>query len=128
MHFSYFIAHSTHDQLKTTLALSTSTISCNMSCASLNKFDSTDKAQDPELSFIADCVNVCLDIALHCLALTALPWTYCIALHLLHYRQAHVMQTLHCFASNFADKHMSCILYDVTVHGFAGDTAQAGMP
>ncbi len=94
--------------------------SCNIPCASLDKFDSTDKAHDLELSFIADCVNVCSYIALHCLALTALPWTYCIALHLLHCRQAHVMQTLHCFASNFADKHMSCILYDVTVNTCMG--------
>ena len=102
------------------LALGTSMTSCIIPCASLDKFDSTDKAHDLKLSFIADCVNVCSYIVLHYPALTALPWTYCIALHLLHCRQAHVMQTLHCFASDFADKHMSCILYDVTVNTCMG--------
>jgi len=98
----YIIAHSTHDQLKTRLALSTS---CNMSCASLNKLNSTDKAHGPELSFVADCAKVCLYIALHCLALTALHCTsalqcrYCIALH-----------------QNNVAKHVPCILYDITVN------------
>ncbi len=49
-------------------------------------------------------------IALHllrCIALTTLHCTYCIAL-----------QILHCFASNFVDKHISCILYDNTVCTF----------
>jgi len=102
MHSPYIIAHSTHDQLKTRLALSTS---CNMSCASLNKLNSTDKAHGPELSFVADCAKVCLYIALHCLALTALHCTsalqcrYCIALH-----------------QNNVAKHVPCILYDITVN------------
>ncbi len=43
---------------------------------------------------------------------TALPpWTYCVALHLLHCNA-----DMHCFASNFVDKHMSCNLYDLIVY------------
>ncbi len=67
------------DQLKTMLALSRS---CNMSCASLGKLDSTDKAHSPELCFVAE--NLCQYIALHCIAVVALQLLHCIAVIALH--------------------------------------------
>lgn len=86
MQFPYFIADSIHDQLKTRLAFSTSG---KLSCASVNKLDSTDKARSPGISVVATCENLCLYIA---------------------------VQILHCFASSFVDKHMSYCMTELFTH------------